>query len=126
MLPGHPGSIGIADEGGPDVLVPVRRHAHADPAGADEYSEVHEARGDLLADGVGVIRVIDRVVRVGADIFDGITFFREMRDERLLDSEAAVVGADDDGGFSVARGGGGCAGFGCGFGGCWRGLIGHG
>jgi hypothetical protein len=99
VLPGEPGRLVAVDEGGPDSRELVGCNTDADARSAHE--DPHFSRQRVKGGGhlSGIVRVINRFLRVGSDIGDLKTRFGKLGMEKILKGQACVVGTHDETGF---------------------------
>ena len=96
MLPGHHGRIIVQQQGGLNPLVAIGGDAHADTRGADEQTHIRSTREDALGHGFGVVRIVNPVIAVGADVFHRVAFGAKRFNQSILQHQAAMIGAGDD------------------------------
>ena len=83
-----------ADVGSADVAVTVRRDAHADAGRAGEDAKIIGPIRDRAGYEICVIRVIHRVLSLGAEVLDLVADGFEMGDDGVLEIDGAVIGSD--------------------------------
>ena len=86
----------VADDAAAHARHLVGRHADALPAPAHGDPSVDLAAGDRLPDQGAVVRVVDAVLAVGADVRHLVAVVEQPLPEGLLQQEARVVRADRD------------------------------
>src|SRR5262249_11761457 len=96
VLSGLPGRIQIVAQRGPDALNFVGRHLLTLPAPTEHDAALGPAVGNGPGDGGADGRVVDGLLRVGAEVVDGVPVALEQLLEALLEAVARVVGADRD------------------------------
>src|SRR5207253_5390326 len=80
----------------PDPRHFVRGHRHSKARPADEHAPIGLRGRDRLRDGECVVRIVDGVRSVGAEIEHLVALRDEPRLEVLLELPAGVIGSYDD------------------------------
>ncbi len=94
--PGQPGRGHVVDGGGPDTGDLAGGHADPDAASAHPDPAVGPTLGHRPTDGLAVVRVVDRLGRVGAEVVDLVTGGPEVVGQETLELEAGMIGPDGD------------------------------
>jgi len=88
--------IGVVAHARADAAHLVRGHARADAAPAQQHTALGLALLDGLADRAGVVGVVHRVGRVGAEVNHLVAFREDRLDDFGLEREAPVVAGNGD------------------------------
>ena len=96
VLAGDDGIRGIGDQRRANLRVSIGHDAHPDAAGTHEDAEIGLPGDDVLDHGFREIVVVDRVLRIRAEVRDGIAPAGEVLADRLLQFEPGVIAADRD------------------------------
>jgi serine-type D-Ala-D-Ala carboxypeptidase/endopeptidase (penicillin-binding protein 4) len=106
MLTGDGRFFHAADIRGADVAVAVRGDAHADAGGAGEDAEIEGTVRHVAGDEVGVGRIIDRFVALGAEVGDLMADLLKVGNDCVFQIDGAVVGTDGNAEGRMAHGDG--------------------
>ncbi len=94
MLAGQFGQFFAPADGGPDALVLVGRDGNTVGASAESNSESGFTFFNGGSDGMGKIRVVDRILAVGSEIFKHNALSFEKRNEIFFAVESGVIATD--------------------------------
>ena len=97
MLARQPRAEGIVDQGGADFRVAVGGHGDAGAGAADEDAAPGLPSPDGRRERIGIVRIIDRVRPVGAEVDDGHTHILQVLLEDGFEPISGMVAGDDDG-----------------------------
>ena len=104
VLPGAPGRQQIMRQGRANAAHLVRGDGDADAGPAHQDSHWFRSRRHPLGNRARKVRIVDRILRPGARIVDGVArVFQELLDD-LLYAEAGVIGAQSDSWFDGGSG----------------------
>ena len=86
--------VGVVAQAGPDAGHLVGRHRRADAAAAHDDAPFGAVSAQGGADGLGEVRVVDRLPAVGADVENLAVLRVQEALDRLLQLEAGVIGSN--------------------------------
>ena len=79
-----------------NAAVLVCRHAHSDTGGAEKKPELGSSLGNLLADLVGIYRIVNRFGCIGSEIVICNVVFFKVLFKLLLKLKSSVIASDCD------------------------------